>query len=290
MKAAPSTVSEQIKKLEKTLSKKLFNRSSKGLFLTPDGQTLFKHAEIMFEEGSKLLEKFSEDDIGGYPVKIGLEETVSYDLAIDFASQYWDFYAHYGTVNTFKQAEHEVLIDNLLKGHIDWGISLRKTRRKDLGCLEIGSFEVAFFCSNELYSKFKDAKDLMNNIPFAESYWDKSLNNKVYNYLRKNGVVPKEKIYSDHTEFIKKLCERGRCVMFMAKNPLQSYKDLKPFHLGEPIKINLYAVWKKTDEGLISIKKLKELIQSNFSQLPERYQDVDLQIEVSEVSEDLLKD
>jgi len=288
LKIAPSTLSEQLKKLEENFSKKLFTRSSKGLSLTSDGQALFEHSKIIFEEGSRVLEKFSDYDIGGYPVSIGIEETISYDLSVEFASQYWDNYAPYGTVNTLRQVEHEVLIDNILQDNIDWGISLRRPKRKTLDCAEIGSFEIVFCCSNKLFRKFKDKKDLMVNIPFAESSWDKNLNKAIYQHLRKSGVVPREKIYSDHPDFIKNLCLRGRCVMFMAKNPLKKYPGLKTFDLDNPLTLSLYAIWKKRDEGLVSIKKLRDLIKSKFSHLPERYEDVELQIEVSDVSDELL--
>lgn len=286
---ASSTISTQIKVFEEKLDTKLFNRSSKGLNLTADGQHLFEKTKVIFEEGSKLLEHFSEDVVGGYPVSIGIEETISYDLATEFASQYWDLYTKYGIVNTVRQPDHEVLIDNLLQGNIDWGISLRKPKRKNINFEEVGSFEIVFCCSNELYDKFIDVKDILINIPFAESNWDKNLNKTIYQHLRKNGVVPREKIYSDHLDFVQKLCDRGRCVMFLPRNPLEDYNGLKTFQLKEPLKLNLYAVWKKEDEGLISIKKLKELLQTKLSTLPSRYEDVDLQIEVSDVSDELLE-
>ncbi|MCT4641494.1 MAG: LysR family transcriptional regulator, partial [Bacteriovoracaceae bacterium] len=84
--AASSTVSEQIRKLEEKFDKKLFRRSSRGLSLTQDGQKLFKHSQEIFEEGSKLLEKFSENSVGGYPVTIGIDETISYDVSNELAS------------------------------------------------------------------------------------------------------------------------------------------------------------------------------------------------------------
>ena len=286
---ASSTLSEQLKRLEEKFEKKLFIRSSKGLTLTTEGAQLFERSKVIFEEGSRLLEHFSENTVGGYPVTIGIEETITYDLATEFASQYWDLYTEYGTVNTVRQTEHESLIDNLLRGNIDWGISLKPPKRKTLAYAEIGSFEVVFCCSKELYDKFIDAKHILVNIPFAESSWDKNLNRAIYQYLRRNGIVPKEKICSDHIGFVKKLCERGRCVTFIANNPLDNYPGLKTFQLDGPLKISLYAIWKKSDEGLVSVRKLRELIESKLSHLPSRYTDVDLQIEVSDVSDDLLK-
>ena len=192
-------------------------------------------------------------------------------------------------MNTIRQADHEVLVDNLVHGNIDWGISLRRPKRKTIEYAEIGSFEIVFCCSTELYDKFKDVKDLLVNIPFAESNWDKNLNSAIYDYLRRRGVEPKEKVYSDHLDFVHKLCARGRCVMFLPKNPLEDYKGLKTFQLDTPLKISLYATWKKGDDQLIGIKKLNELIRSKLSTPPSRYEDVDLQIEASDVSNDLLR-
>lgn len=289
LNVASSTLSEQLKRLEDSFQTQLFLRSSKGLTLTVEGTKLFERATAIFDEGNKLLEHYSNDTIGGYAVSIGIEETISSSLATEFASQYWDLYTQYGSVNTLKQVSHESLVDNLMLKNIDWGISVRKPKRKSIDYAEIGSFEIVFCCSSELYDKFKDKKDILINIPFVESSWDKSLNKLIYKYLRSQSVVPKEKICSDHIGFVENLCRRGRCVMFLPFNPLESYEGLKTFHLDKPIKVSLYAIWKKSEELLISIKLLKQLIESTISHVPFRYEDVDFQIEVSEVPDDKLR-
>lgn len=286
---ASSTLSAQLKMLEKKFEKKLFIRSSKGLSLTQEGIQLFDMTKSIFEEGSKLLEHFSDDIVGGYSVSVGIEETISYDLATEFASQYWDLYTKYGTVNTLRQSHHDVLVENLIQGHIDWGITLRKPKRKSIDYSEIGSFDIVFCCSKELFEKFIDLKDLLTNIPFVENNSDKNLNRVILKHLRKNGVVPKERIYSDHQDYIQKLCARGRCVTFIPDNPLEDYDGLEKFTFDEPLRVSLYAVWKKSDDGLISIRKLKDLLQTKLSTLPSRYEDVDLQIEISDVSDDMLE-
>jgi LysR family transcriptional activator of nhaA len=76
--------------------------------------------------------------------------------------------------------------------------------------------------------------------------------------------------------------------MFIPNNPLKKYPGLKIFSLEAPFKISLYAIWKRRDENLISIRKLKDLIDSKLSQVPDRYKDIDLQIEASDVSNELL--
>ena len=286
---ASSTISEQLKKLEQGLGLKLFVRSSKGLFLTKDGERLFGHAREMFEAGSKLLDNVSQSDVGGYPVTVGIEETISYDVATEFVSQYWDIFTPFGTVNTSRQMEHDTLIENLINGQADWGISLKEPSRKNIAFEKIGSFQLMFMCAEELYHKFIDAKDILRNIPLAQSSWDSNLNKAIENYLKKQEIHPKEHISSDHFDYVQKLCRRGRCVMYVAENPLENYDGMKTFQVGEPMQIHLYAMWKKSNENMLSIKKLKELIRSKLTHVPERYEDLDLQIEVSDVSDELLK-
>lgn len=286
---ASSTVSEQLKRLEADLELTLFRRSSKGLFLTNEGDKLFAHAKEMFEAGSKLLDNISHSDVGGYPVTVGIEETVSADITAEFVSQYWDLFTPFGTVNTSRQVEHSVLIENLLNGRLDWGITMREPKRKNLGFEKIGGFELTFMCATELYDRFISSADILKNIPLAQSTWDEHLNQEILHYLRTLGIQPRELLSSDHVDYVKKLCQRGRCVMYIAENPMQKYAGLRKFQVGDPLKIQLYAVWNKACDNMISIKKLKELIGSKFTQVPERYEDLDLQIEVSEVSEELLK-
>src|SRR5690606_36293714 len=151
---ASSTISEQLKQLEHELGMKLFVRSSKGLFLTKDGERLFVHAREMFEAGSKLLDNVSHSDVGGYPVTVGIEETISYDVATEFVSQYWDMFTSFGTVNTSRQMEHSQLVENLLSGQVDWAISLKEPARKYISFEKIGAFELSFVCAADLYQKF----------------------------------------------------------------------------------------------------------------------------------------
>lgn len=284
-----ATLSSQMRTLEKSFSSKLFHRSSKGLSLTQEGSTLFEKVKIIFEEGSKILEHYTEDTIGGYPVSVGIEETITQSIACEFASQYWDLYTEFGTVNTVRQGSHESLVENILLGNLDWGISLKVPRKKSLNYMEIGSFEIVFCCSEDLFNTFKSPKDILINIPFVENRIDNNLNKIVLQYLRRHRVIPKEKFQSDHHEFVQNLCHRGRCVMYVPINPLENYPGLKIFRLKEPLKVSLYAIWNKKDEELISIRKLKDLLSTKLTNRPDTYSDGQYQIEVSDVANELLE-
>lgn len=289
LSCSPSTASEQIKALEKKFQKKLFLRAPNGLTLTAEGTKLFEYSRNIFEEGSKVLDHFSENVVGGYSVAIGIVDSIANGIASEFASQYWDLFANYGTVNTIKQSEHSVLEENLAHGNVDWGISLRAPKRKSLDSAKIGTFELVFCCAQDLYDQFKNPHDILRNIPLVENNWQKSLNKKIAQVLRRENIVPLEKIFSDHPEYIKNLCSRGRCIMLIPKNPLGESEDLKVFTLTEKLEVTIHALWRKSDEKLVSHRVLKTLLKSKLENVPASYQDVKLQLEASEVDENLLK-
>ena len=289
LKCSPSTASEQIKALEVKFKKVLFLRSPSGLVLTNEGSKLLEYAKNIFEEGSKVLGHFSEDQVGGYSVSVGVVDSIADGIASEFISQYWDLFANYGTVNTIKQSEYGVLEENLALGNIDWGISLRSPKRKSLISQKIGSFDLIFCCSPNLFEKFKNPHDILRNIPLVENNWDSGLNKKISQLLRRADILPREKVFSDHPEYIKNLCLRGRCIMLVPRNPLNNYEGLKVFSLDEKLQINIHALWRKSEEKLVSHRVLLDLLESQLENLPKDYENVELQLEASEVDENLLK-
>jgi DNA-binding transcriptional LysR family regulator len=286
MSIAPSTLSEQIKKLEKNFGLKLFTRTQQGMVLNKDGRKLFKHSKTIFESAGKMIDEFSPTNVGGYPVNVGIEDSIFQDLAIQFADQYWDLFTPYGTVNTLKRPEYQVLIDDLISGNLDWGITNKIPKRKRLDFEEIGHYQLSFCVVKEVYEQFKHSEDILENIPLALSSWDQGLNDTINSYLRRHEIHPKEHVYSDHPQYIKKLCNRGRCIMLIVDSPLEEFEGLKKIDLGSPLSLPFYAVWKKSDENLISIRKLKDLLR--LKKPPESYQDQTFQLQASDVDQCLL--
>ena len=61
---------------------------------------------------------------------------------------------------------------------------------------------------------------------------------------------------SDHFDYTSKLCHRGRCVTYVADNPFGEFSGLKRFYMGSPVTVELFAVWRRSDEQMISNKKV----------------------------------
>ena len=284
-----STVSEQIKKLESALEIQLFKRYPRRIALTRDGEALYHCAKEMFDVGGRFLDTISNNSIGGYAVRVAIQDSISASVSASFVSQYWDLYAPYGTINTLREVFPHRLMERVLTNEVDWGVSLEKPKSLRLSYGEIGSFEIVFCCSPRIYRKFKNKEDILRALPLARSSWDQQTNDIVDDYLREHDIFPEEIIESDHNEFCFGLAQRGRCVAIIAKDTVLNsipHETIRSFSLSKPIITKLYAVWAKSSERMISIKKLKELLKMDG--IPEQMKDHDLQIKVSEISNDKL--
>lgn len=80
-----STVSEQIRLLERALGVALFDRTSTGMRLTPAGEQAHEHTSTMFRAGERLAEALGRP-MGKRPLllRVGITATVSRTLAADF--------------------------------------------------------------------------------------------------------------------------------------------------------------------------------------------------------------
>ncbi|MES2963843.1 MAG: LysR family transcriptional regulator, partial [Bdellovibrionota bacterium] len=211
------TVSEQIKRLETLLETPLFHRRPRRIELTVEGETLYKHAQQMFESGLRFLDVVSPTEIGGYPVRIGVQESYSVGPALDFLMRYFDSYQPFGTLHTFRETVPERLVDKVYNGELDWAISLQQPTSPRLEYGKIGSAEIVFCASAEVLEQYKNRADLLMQLPLARSRFDDQLNKLVSDHLNASDIFVEEVIESDHWDLCLKLAEQGKCVTAVAK-------------------------------------------------------------------------
>ena len=282
------SISEQIRRLEKSLDLRLFERVGRGIKLTEEGRSLFNYCEEMFTAGHKILGLVSEDMMGGQTVRVGIPET-SLLIAVNFVSRYWDAFAAFGTVTTIRELTSERLLERLYRDEVDWAILLTKPNTTSIQYIEIGEFEVAFCTSRLLFERFRSPKLLIKTLPFIRTKWDIELNEMVDFRFMDAGVYPQEIVKSDHREFCYNLMQRGRAIGTLSTqtiNLLNEYQNIVGFHLGNPIKIKVYAAWNKVKERSLMIRKLHTLIGSKQ---PLANVDPELQIKVAEIPESWLR-
>ena len=258
------TVSEQIKRLETLLETPLFNRRPRRIELTVEGETLYKHARQMFESGLRFLDVVSPTVIGGYPVRIGVQETFSAGPVLEFLMRYFDAYSPFGTVHTFRETIADRLVDRVFNGELDWAISLQQPTSPRLEYGKVGSAEVVFCASAEAVERYQNRSELFATLPLARSRWDEQLNKLVADHLNAADIFIEEIIESDHWDFCLQLAEQGKCVTAVGKSfSGQALNDgrLKTFSLSGPIVLPFYAYWRQSSGRMIAIRKLTEILE-----------------------------
>jgi LysR family transcriptional activator of nhaA len=80
-----STVSEQLRALERSLGQPLFERSPGGLRLTTAGEAAYEHTTAMFRAGDRLVQALSDDgDDVPRALRVGISGAVARGTSTDF--------------------------------------------------------------------------------------------------------------------------------------------------------------------------------------------------------------
>ena len=258
------TVSEQIKRLETLLETQLFLRKPRRLELTPDGETLYRHAEQMFQSGLRFLDVVSTTSIGGYAVRIGAQESYAIGPALDFLVLYQEAFSPYGTLQTFRESNPDRLFERVFNGELDWAIALRPPTSPRLEFAKIGSTEIVLCTSQEKLDAFPDRSELIRSLPLARGRKDEQVNKLISDHLQAADIFIEETIDSDHLELSLRLAEKGECVTAIAKNLAGQFLDdrkLGWFTIGGPMIVTFYAFWQQTSGRMIAIRKLIEVLE-----------------------------
>lgn len=108
-------ISKSLAKLEEGLDTKLFERTSKGVVLTSEGEVLYKHIESAFEsitKGEDEIKKINEFGIG--QLRIGVSTSLCKHILLDYLKGFITENPHikviidcHSTINTIKLLQNE---------------------------------------------------------------------------------------------------------------------------------------------------------------------------------------
>lgn len=136
-------ISKAIQKLEATLETTLFNRSSRGVTLTPDGELLYSHLSDAFHEIHACEEQLNErKQLGIGQVRIGVSTTLCKYMLLPYLKEFVARYPHIKITIDCQSTFHTV---NLLeKGDIDIGLIGKPDSAKNLNFYPIKKIEDTF--------------------------------------------------------------------------------------------------------------------------------------------------
>jgi DNA-binding transcriptional LysR family regulator len=220
----------------------------------------------MFESGLRFLDVVSPTVIGGYPVRIGVQDTFSNGAAMDFLMRYFDAYSPFGTVNTFRESNPDRLLDKVYNGDLDWAISLVQPTSPRIEFGKIGSTEIVFCAAADKLEQFKNRTELFAALPLARNRFDDALNKLVSDHVQSSDIFIEETIETDHWELAMRLVEQGKAITAVAKgfgSQSQLPPGVKTFSLHGPMILSFYAFWRQTSSRMIAIRKLAELLEKD---------------------------
>jgi len=143
-----SAVVRQIHKLEDNLQLRLFNRSSKGLELTPQGQMLLNYIAEHVEKNENFLDKLQQDK-GAITsvIKVSTVETMAIFFLSDIVKNFQDDYNHIRFHIIAKKPDS--IIDDLILNKSEIGITFTKEIPKSLKIVYEKNFPLGILCSPE---------------------------------------------------------------------------------------------------------------------------------------------
>ena len=112
-----STVSEQLRALERALGARLFERSSTGLRLTKEGQIAYEHSTAIFRGGERLLQALGKGlDDEPVTLRVGTSGAVARATSTDFLLP---LFALEGSIPTIMTGESLDLVRALRSNDLD---------------------------------------------------------------------------------------------------------------------------------------------------------------------------
>lgn len=183
-------VSQALKQLENALGAKLFVRASRGIRLTPEGQVLYEHVRLGYEQimlGEKKLSSMLRLDYG--ELKIGASDmTLKYYL-LPLLEKYHEQFP--GIKVTVTNAPTPETLNLLRQGKIDFGVvSTPVERAQEFKVLPVKEIEDVFVAGRKFIqykNRMLDFQEL-EKLPIISLEGNTSTKNSMDEFLRSNGV------------------------------------------------------------------------------------------------------
>ena len=152
-------ISKSIQKLENNLNTKLFVRTSRGVSLTDEGETLYKHTKRAFEElyiGEKTIGRMNE--LGTGHIKFGASTTLCKYVLLPYLKEFVQNNPHIN-ITISSQSSYKTL-ELLESNDIDIGLV---NEPDSLGNLD-------FYKVGEIHDIFVATESYLNHLKIRENY------------------------------------------------------------------------------------------------------------------------
>jgi LysR family transcriptional activator of nhaA len=243
-----SALSLQLKSLERSLGRALFNRTSSGLVMTAGGRMVFDHCERIFAHGAALSASLRGD---GSPrpteIRLGVSSALGREAALTFIDRLAGIKNASVTVYV---GPREDVRERLARRRLDIAV-VGEDLSPEIGAgfrgRRVGTLTLNFFAAPALAKSLTGFPRKGQGVPMLFRTPDYAPRRDVEAFLRDRGVVPTTVAETDDADLLQALARRGLGVA--ALHQLASKRDIKEralIRIG-PVQTGLqHEVWVMT--------------------------------------------
>lgn len=140
-----ASVSNRIASLEQDFGAKMFNRTSVGVSLTPEGAKALAYAERILKLTQQMERDIADNTVVAGTIRIGVIETIVHSWLPTFLARVHQLYPKIRIELTSDTSIH--LADQLVKGNIDVSFQSVPTIAEDIQNTELCSFPMRWIAS-----------------------------------------------------------------------------------------------------------------------------------------------
>lgn len=207
-------ISKSLAKLEEGLETKLFERTSKGVVLTSEGEVLYKHIETAFDnitKGEDEIKKINEFGIG--QLRIGVSTSLCKHILLDYLKGFITENPHikviidcHSTINTIKLLQNEKIdIGLICETDIPKGYEYKKLQ--------------------DIHDIFVASDSYIDNLHLREKDDTEPAENSYFFAGNLTSFIPEEEIKPKFKLSIKEILEKSNLMLLEPNNITRTHID-----------------------------------------------------------------
>ncbi|MDO4266451.1 MAG: LysR family transcriptional regulator [Eubacteriales bacterium] len=240
-------ISKSIVKLEEQVGVKLFNRNSRGVHLTAEGEVLFTHIEEAFsyiERGEDELKRIREFHIGH--LRIGSSTTLCKYVLLPFLREYLKKNPHMKI--TIENQATAKTIQKIENHKLDVGVVVLSQFRHGMKFSRIMEVEDVFVCTPDYLKHLKEiageSVDIFEQANLMLLDKENITRRHIDEYFRDHGIVPRQILEISTMDLLIEFAKIGMGVSAVIREFV-----LTELHEGTLVEIPLAAPIKKRVAG-----------------------------------------
>ncbi|MDA9189673.1 LysR family transcriptional regulator [bacterium] len=257
-----ASLSSQMKKFESSTEIKLFDRSSKKLSLTPDGQMIYAYAERMFETAN-IMEKniaTAKKRTGKKTIGFGITSSISQSYSVMALAPVLKSKT---IVPLIKEGILKNLIDEIFKRNIDIIIhedQYNQSFHKGLESELIGENKYSIVGTKKYKNLIKGFPNSLDQVDFFSLNIGHSVRAKLDTFFVENNIFVNVYGEANGIDLIREATLSGHCISALPNWTIEKYITSGELFVIGDIKDNsekIYATYRAKD----NIEKLQNVLE-----------------------------